>query len=146
MQDKVISVYLLTSIGISMLKLRRYHDRLIFNMGIPIPGKDGLYIEKGTFFLVSSVPPSVAMLLTMQDIFMTFVICQQLDSTETTEICGLALSMFELRPAKWWNHITKLIPAYLQQLTCKSSDIIYWYPMLMWVAMIWQDFIDWFID
>ena len=23
------------------------HDRLILNMGIPIPGKDGLYIETG---------------------------------------------------------------------------------------------------
>ena len=30
-----------------MLKIRRSHDRLIFNMGIPIPGKDGLYIETG---------------------------------------------------------------------------------------------------
>ena len=26
------------------------HDRLIFNMGIPIPEKDGLYIEKGPWF------------------------------------------------------------------------------------------------
>ena len=30
-----------------MLKIRRSHDRLIFNMGIPIPAKDGLYIETG---------------------------------------------------------------------------------------------------
>ena len=30
-----------------MLKIRRSHDRLIFNMGIPIPGKDSLYIETG---------------------------------------------------------------------------------------------------
>ena len=30
-----------------MLKIRRSHDRLIFNMGIPISGKDGLYIETG---------------------------------------------------------------------------------------------------
>ena len=30
-----------------MLKIRRSWDRLIFNMGIPIPGKDGLYIETG---------------------------------------------------------------------------------------------------
>ena len=30
-----------------MLKIRRCRDRLIFNMGIPIPGKDGLYIETG---------------------------------------------------------------------------------------------------
>ena len=29
-------------------KLRSFCDRLIFNMGIPIPGKDGLYIETGT--------------------------------------------------------------------------------------------------
>ena len=28
-----------------MLKIRRSHDRLIFNMGIPIPGKDGFYIH-----------------------------------------------------------------------------------------------------
>ena len=28
-----------------MLKIRRSCDRLIFNMGIPISGKDGLYIE-----------------------------------------------------------------------------------------------------
>ena len=30
-----------------MLKIRRSRDHLIFNMGIPIPGKDGLYIETG---------------------------------------------------------------------------------------------------
>ena len=30
-----------------MLKIRRSRDPLIFNMGIPIPGKDGLYIETG---------------------------------------------------------------------------------------------------
>ena len=30
-----------------MLKIRRSRDRLIFNIGIPIPGKDGLYIETG---------------------------------------------------------------------------------------------------
>ena len=30
-----------------MLKIRRSRDRLIFNMGVPIPGKDGLYIETG---------------------------------------------------------------------------------------------------
>ena len=40
----------LTSIGIHMLKIRRSHDRLIFNMGIPIHGKDGLYIETGPRF------------------------------------------------------------------------------------------------
>ena len=28
-------------------KIRRSHDRLIFNMGIPIPGENGLYIETG---------------------------------------------------------------------------------------------------
>ena len=30
-----------------MLKIRRSRDRLIFNMVIPLPGKDGLYIETG---------------------------------------------------------------------------------------------------
>ena len=37
----------LTSIGIPMLKIRRSPDRLIFNMGILITGKDGHYIETG---------------------------------------------------------------------------------------------------
>ena len=34
-----------TSIGIPMSKIRRSPDRLIFNMGIPIHGKDSLYFE-----------------------------------------------------------------------------------------------------
>ena len=34
-------------IGISMFKIKRSYDRLIFDMEIPIPGKDGLYIETG---------------------------------------------------------------------------------------------------
>ena len=29
------------------VKIKRLRDRLILNMGIPIPGKDGLYIETG---------------------------------------------------------------------------------------------------
>ena len=41
----------LSSIGIPMLKIRRFRDRLIFNMGIPIPGKDGIYNETGPSFL-----------------------------------------------------------------------------------------------
>ena len=43
----VVPLVMLASIGIPMLKIRQSHDRLIFNMGIPIPGKDGLYIENG---------------------------------------------------------------------------------------------------
>ena len=35
------------TIRIPMLKIRRSRDRLIFNMGIPIPGKDSHYIETG---------------------------------------------------------------------------------------------------
>ena len=37
----------LPGMAIPMLKIRRPNGRLIFNMGIPIPGKDGLYIEMG---------------------------------------------------------------------------------------------------
>ena len=37
----------LTNTGITMLNIRRSCDRLIFNMGISIPGKDGLYTEAG---------------------------------------------------------------------------------------------------
>ena len=36
-----------------MLKIRRSGDRLIFNMGIPIPGKAGLYVETGPTILAS---------------------------------------------------------------------------------------------
>ena len=39
-----------TSIRIPMLKIRQSCDCLIFNMGIPIPGKDSLYIETGPCF------------------------------------------------------------------------------------------------
>ena len=41
----------LTSIAIPMLRIRRSRDRLIFNMGIPIPGEDGLHIETGIRFI-----------------------------------------------------------------------------------------------
>ena len=34
-----------------MLKIRRSRNHLIFNMGIPIPGKEGLHIETGPWFL-----------------------------------------------------------------------------------------------
>ena len=54
----------LTSIGIPMLKIRRSHDRLIFNMGIPILGKDGLYIETGSCFFMGQLLPNVGMLAT----------------------------------------------------------------------------------
>ena len=40
----------LISIGILMLKIRRSQDRLIFNIMIPIPGRDSLYIETGPCF------------------------------------------------------------------------------------------------
>ena len=30
-----------------MLKIRRSRDRLIFNMGIPIPGKDSFILRRG---------------------------------------------------------------------------------------------------
>ena len=33
-----------------MLKIRRSRDRLLFNMGIPIPGNYGLYIETGPMY------------------------------------------------------------------------------------------------
>ena len=42
----------LPGMTIPMLKIRRPNGRLIFNMGIPIPGKDGLYIETGPWFQV----------------------------------------------------------------------------------------------
>ena len=41
-----------------MLNIRRNQDRLIFNMVVPIPGKDGLYIETGVnVLLIITVVP-----------------------------------------------------------------------------------------
>ena len=37
----------------SDLDITRSHDSLIFNMAIHIPGKDGLYIETGLWYLHS---------------------------------------------------------------------------------------------
>ena len=34
-----------------MFRIRRPHDRIIFNMGISIPGKDGLYIKTWLWLL-----------------------------------------------------------------------------------------------
>ena len=34
-----------------MLKIGQSRDRLIFNIGLPIPGKDGPYIETGPWCL-----------------------------------------------------------------------------------------------
>ena len=42
---------LLSSIGIPILKIRRSHNHLIFNMGMPLPGKNGLYIEMGPRYI-----------------------------------------------------------------------------------------------
>ena len=40
-----------------MLKIRWSHDCLIFNMGILIPGKDGLSIETGSRFQTLRINP-----------------------------------------------------------------------------------------
>ena len=39
-----------------MLKISPSRDRLIFNMGMPMPGKVGLYIETGPCILTPQVP------------------------------------------------------------------------------------------
>ena len=46
----------LTSIGIPMLKIRQPHGCLIFNMGIPITGKKGLYMGMGQAVDRTAVP------------------------------------------------------------------------------------------
>ena len=38
-----------------MLKIRQSYDRLIFNMGIPIPRKDGLYIKTGPWIVTTAM-------------------------------------------------------------------------------------------
>ena len=57
----------LTSTGTPTLKIRRSRDRLIFNMGIPIPGRAGFYIEtrlaRGVAWYVLMLRPSSTFLL-----------------------------------------------------------------------------------
>ena len=43
----LILIFSLTSIGIAMLKIRRSHYRLIFNMGILYPGKTVFILRRG---------------------------------------------------------------------------------------------------
>ena len=60
-----------------MLEIRRSRDRLIFNMEIPIHGKDGLYIETdrgldlkdklGTFSVREYLLSSVVLVLQMRN-------------------------------------------------------------------------------
>ena len=45
----------LPGMAIPMLKIRRPTGRLIFNMGIPIPGKTVFYIETGPWLVLCSV-------------------------------------------------------------------------------------------
>ena len=48
-----------------MLKIRRYLDRLIFNMGIPIPGKDSFSCDQAALRTLQSVRPSVCPSVTL---------------------------------------------------------------------------------
>ena len=43
-----------------MLKTKRSRERLIFNMGTPIPGKDGHYIETGSWVATECTFPNSA--------------------------------------------------------------------------------------
>ena len=43
-----IESYRLTNIGIPMLKIRRYNDRLTFNMGIALPRKTVFILRRGS--------------------------------------------------------------------------------------------------
>ena len=65
-----------------MLKIRRSHDRLIFNMGIPIPGKDGLYIETRPWWHMHAFGN-----LSMIDLGCGSVLVWQQGTTWTNTIC-----------------------------------------------------------
>ena len=53
----------LPGMAIPMLKIRRPNGRLIFNMGIPIPGKDGLYIETGPWWFLMNTGAKIFQLV-----------------------------------------------------------------------------------
>ena len=68
-----------------MLKIRRSRDRLIFSMGIPIPGKDGLYIATGPWIIWASSHPvwtgiwhigQKRIILKRNDTMITMIPCQ----------------------------------------------------------------------
>ena len=65
-----------------MLKIRWSHDCLIFNMGISIPGKDGLYIETEPRSMMMSWHGMIPMLLA----FVRGIHQSQVDSTHERSV------------------------------------------------------------
>ena len=85
-----------------MLKIRRSHDRLIFNMGIPIPGKDSLNIETGPCLscIVSIV--AAADLVTRWARVWTDIVWAQLSWNIPVSAPDGSTSP---QPAPWWCHM-----------------------------------------
>ena len=71
-----------------MLKIRSCHDHLIFNMGIPMPGKDVFYIETGPW---------------------------RLCTTRCYGILGTTRIIMFKPKFSWWLHAKQVISHYLNQ-------------------------------
>ena len=92
-----------------MLKIRRSHDRLIFNIGIPIPGKDRLYIE-------TAPRSSATMVLLMQDKWVLVF---------HREIFQLCAPFDTLRPRQNGRHFAD------DNFKCISANENVWMPILI---------------
>ena len=67
-----------------MLKIRWSRDRLIFNMGIAIPGIDGLYIEAGPRSAVAERPSDCHKANTHYDYGNIYMLAGEMTSTMKT--------------------------------------------------------------
>ena len=105
----------LPGMAIPMLKIRRPNGRLIFNMGIPIPGKDGLYIETGPRTLVLSF---------YTDVVFTLFIWNSTHSTLPRH-CEMwfLYSVYDLRAVKFKSSYV-LLKCPLISVSCYVSDAV----------------------
>ena len=99
-----------------MLKIRQSHDRLIFNMEIPIPGKDGLYVETGpwwfniadflhkVFMVRASYPTPCCVCVWLREI---------LACPSTKHLFRLPMLCFSHLITPWWCHQMEAFSALL---------------------------------
>ena len=83
--------------GIPMLKIRRSHDRLIFNMGIPIPGKKVFILKRGPGDCFVHYTKSVGC---MDPDFTDFDLCKKI-SLPGIQAVGYVKPSTITRAAKW---------------------------------------------
>ena len=114
----------LTSIGIPMLKIRWSRDHLIFNMGIPIHGQDGIYIETGPLFQYEYCLPdyrdSHYEVISMKEIL-------------TQMRWHLYITILGLHPANWRRHyFVTTLAGHKPRISSVYNDRAHGYVLHVW--------------